>query len=107
MYHNIKYMNGEITMKTPLGFQVTESDCGTVALINAITYLFERKEIPVELIRAIYLQTLDRYDENGNLGAGGTSKNAIKYLTEWIAKYAKKKKFTYRLQKIHQRRGNT
>ena len=50
-------------MKTPLRFQITEFDCGTVSLQNAFSYLFERKEIPAELIKAIHKYTLDCYDE--------------------------------------------
>ena len=52
-----------IYMKIPLRFQITEFDCGTVSLQNAISYLFEREDIPAELIRAISLYTLDCYDE--------------------------------------------
>ena len=40
-------------MKTPLRFQVTEYDCGTVSLYNAISYLFEREEIPAQLLKTI------------------------------------------------------
>lgn len=80
-------------MKTPLRFQITEFDCGTVSLQNAFSYLFERKEIPAELIKAIHKYTLDCYDEFGNLGQGGTSREAISKLTHWITKYANSKNF--------------
>jgi len=75
-------------MKVPLRFQVTEFDCGTVSLLNAFSYLFEREEIPAELVRAIHMYTLDCHDEFGNIGAGGTSREAINKLTHWITKYA-------------------
>ena len=75
-------------MKTPLRFQVTEFDCGTISLLNAISYLFEREEIPAELIRAIHEYTLDCYDEKGNLGQGGTSVESVRLLTHWITYYA-------------------
>jgi len=75
-------------MKNPLRFQVTEFDCGTVSLLNAFSYLFEREEIPAELIKAIHEYTLDCYDEQGNLGQGGTSREAIEKLTSWITQYA-------------------
>ena len=54
-------------MKIPLRFQVTEFDCGTVSLLNAFSYLFDRDEIPAELVKAIHKYTLDCYDEEGNL----------------------------------------
>lgn len=80
-------------MKIPLRFQVTEFDCGTVSLLNAFSYLFEREEIPAELIKAIHTYTLDCYDEFGNIGQGGTSREAIKKLTHWIVDYTVKNNF--------------
>lgn len=80
-------------MKVPLRFQITEFDCGTVALTNAISYLFDREEIPAELIKGISSYTLDCYDEDGNMGEAGTSREAIEYLCRWIANYSKTKDF--------------
>lgn len=42
-------------MKTPLRYQITEFDCGSVSLINCIVFLFEREEIPAELIKQFQL----------------------------------------------------
>lgn len=75
-------------MKIPLRFQVTEFDCGTVSLLNAFSYLFDREKIPAELVRAIHMYTLDCHDEQGNIGAGGTSREAVRKLSNWITKYA-------------------
>ena len=75
-------------MKIPLRFQITEFDCGTVSLQNAFNYLFNREEIPAELVKAIHKYTLDCYDEKGNIGQGGTSREAINKLTHWITRYA-------------------
>ena len=80
-------------MKTPLRFQITESNCDTISLQNAISFLFERKEIPAELLKAIHEYTLDCHDKYGNLGQGGTSREAIDKLTKWISEYSKKKDF--------------
>lgn len=80
-------------MKNPLRFQVTEFDCGTVSLLNSFSYLYEREEIPAELVKAIHKYTLDCYDEQGNLGQGGTSREAINKLTHWITRYANAKDF--------------
>lgn len=38
-------------MKVPLRFQNTEYDCGTTTYINALAYLFNREEIPIQLIK--------------------------------------------------------
>lgn len=52
-------------MKTPLNFQRTEYDCGTVSLLNAFSYLFDREKIPALLVKQVYKYMLDCYDENG------------------------------------------
>ena len=80
-------------MKNPLRFQVTEYDCGTVALQNALSYLFEREDIPAELIKFISLYTLDCYDKNGKIGQGGTSVEAMNMLCRWINDYCNKYDF--------------
>ena len=40
-------------MKIPLAFQITEYDCGTTTLLNAFLFLFQRQEIPVEVLKTI------------------------------------------------------
>lgn len=87
-------------MKVPLRFQVTEFDCGTISLLNAFSYLFDREEIPAELVKSIHKYTLDCYDEKGNLGQGGTSKEAINKLTHWITKYANSNKFKVKCERL-------
>ena len=96
---NINFEVGD-KMKIPLRFQVTEFDCGTVSLLNAFSYLFNRDEIPAELVKAIHKYTLDCYDENGNLGQGGTSREAINRLTHWITRYANSKNFNVHCERL-------
>ena len=38
-------------MKNPLHYQISEYDCGPTSMLNAIIYLFDRDEIPPEVIR--------------------------------------------------------
>lgn len=64
-------------MKTPLSFQITEYDCGPTSLLNALRYLYNRQEIPVEIIKEIYKDTWDK-------DYHGTSREAIKKLSERI-----------------------
>ena len=80
-------------MKTPLRYQITEFDCGSVSLTNCITYLFNRNEIPAELIKTISAYTLDCYDDCGNLGNKGTSREVVEYLTKWIKQYGEHNNF--------------
>ena len=58
-------------MKTPLQYQISEYDCGPTTLDNAIRFLFEREDIPPEIIRNITLYCLDCYGEGGVPGLQG------------------------------------
>ena len=49
-------------MKVPLRFQITEFDCGSVSLLNAFSYLFDRENIPALLVKEVHKYTLDCYD---------------------------------------------
>ena len=80
-------------MKVPLRFQITEYDCATTTLQNAISFLFEREEIPAEIVRTISLYTLDCYDKEGDIGEGGTSKAAMALMFCWIKNYANSHNF--------------
>lgn len=75
-------------MKVPLRFQITEYDCATTTLQNAISYLLEREKIPAEVVKTISLYTLDCYDKEGDIGEGGTSKAAMSLTSNWIKNYA-------------------
>lgn len=77
-------------MKIPLRFQNTEYDCGTTCFLNALSYLYEREEIPVELIKMIYQYTLDEKDRFGVVGKGGTSRKSVEKLVSVFNNYSKK-----------------
>ena len=40
-------------MKNPLHYQFSEYDCGPTSMQNAISFLFEREEIPPEVLRNV------------------------------------------------------
>ena len=42
-------------MQNPLHYQLTEYDCGPTALMDAVSLLFDREEIPPEIICDIML----------------------------------------------------
>lgn len=71
-------------MKIPLRYQMSEYDCGPTAMLNAVSYLFEREDIPPELIRNIMLYSLDCYDKDGVSGKRGTSCAAMMFLSNWL-----------------------
>ena len=79
-------------MKVPLRYQNTEYDCGTTSFVNALAYLYDREDLPVELIKAIYKYTLDVESEDGVVGKGGTSRKHAELLARYFVKYANENK---------------
>ena len=71
-------------MKNPLRYQLSEYDCGPTSMQNAISYLFEREEIPPEIVRNIMLYCLDCFGEDGRSGRRGTSCAAMMFLSNWL-----------------------
>jgi hypothetical protein len=75
-------------MKTPMQYQISDYDCGPTSLLNALKFLFEREEIPPEIIKNIILYSLDSYNAKGELGKGGTSQMSMMFLSNWLNHYA-------------------
>jgi hypothetical protein len=82
-------------MFVPLHYQVSEYDCVPTAFINAISYLFERHEIPPMVISHIYLYSLDTVGRNSLFGVGGTSRHAVRLLGNWLNSYKMKQFSVY------------
>lgn len=76
-------------MKNPLHYQVSEYDCGPTTMLNAISYLFEREEIPAEMVRNIMIYCLDCYSDEGKPGGNGTSRAAMMFLSNWLNGFGK------------------
>ena len=75
---------GATTMKNPLRYQMTEYDCGPTSLLNAVSFLFEREQIPPELVRSVMLFCLDCFGADGAAGKCGTSCMAMQFLCSWL-----------------------
>ena len=71
-------------MKNPLHYQLSEYDCGPTSMLNAMSYLFQREDIPPEIIRNIMLYCLDCYGPDGACGKSGTSCMAMMFLSNWL-----------------------
>lgn len=80
-------------MKNNLCYQTSEYDCGPTTLINAFRYLFEREDILPEIIKTIFLYTLDEYNNEGEYGKSGTSRMAMQFLSNWFNHFGKTKNF--------------
>lgn len=76
-------------MNNPLHYQISEFDCGPTTMLNAISYLFRREEIPPEIIRNIMLYSLDCYNAEGVPGKNGTSTAAMMFLSNWLNSFGR------------------
>ncbi len=92
-------------MYVPLHYQVSEYDCVPTALINAVSYLFPREDIPPMVIQHIYLYCLDTVGRNSRIGIGGTSKYAVRLVGNWLSSY-KMKRFSVRTQFLGREKVN-
>lgn len=73
-------------MKTPFRLQVSEFDCVPTTFLNAISFLFNRKDIHPLVIQKIYLYSLDKITSRKNIGHGTTG-FAIQILCNWLSEF--------------------
>lgn len=52
-------------MKIPLHYQVSEFDCGPTTVLNAMSYLFQREDLPAEIVRNIMIYCLTAIRRKG------------------------------------------
>ena len=55
-------------MHSPLRYQLTNYDCGPTTMLNAVSFLFDREDIPPEIVRNVMLYSLDCYSAEGAHG---------------------------------------
>lgn len=87
-------------MKIPLRYQLTEYDCGPTSVENAISYLFEREEVPPVIVKQVMLSCLDSFNAAGELAKGGTSRMAMSFLSEWLNRYGQTFHFPIRCESL-------
>jgi len=80
-------------MKNPLSYQSTEYDCGPTSMLNAINFLFHRKDISPDVIKNIMLYCLDSYNKKGEAYKSGTTGMAMMFLANWLNEFGKVKKW--------------
>jgi hypothetical protein len=90
-------------MKSPFRCQATEYDCVPTTFINALQYLFEREEIPPEVIQKVMQYSLDTINSLGEAGKNGTTGIAIEMILQWLETYSRphSKKFSVSCEYIH------
>ena len=72
-------------MKTPFRFQASKYDCVPTSILNAVSALFSRDEIPPIVIEKIYSYSLDNIIDNNM--CQGTTEEAIRMLGNWLTNY--------------------
>lgn len=80
-------------MKIPLAYQKTEYDCAPTSIYNGLSYLFEREEIPPDILKPVMIYTMDCYNRKGHPGKWGTSRAAMEYIANWFNHFAAQTKF--------------
>lgn len=75
-------------MKTPLRYQLSEYDCGPTSLLNAVSYLFERQDIPPEIIHKIISVCIS--GQGSSMGKMGTSTASLIDLRNWLNDFGKR-----------------
>jgi len=88
-------------MKNPLSYQSTEYDCGPTSMLNAINFLFHRKDISPDVVKNIMLYSLDSYNKKGEAYKSGTTGMAMMFLTNWLNEFGKVKKWPIRCEMIN------
>lgn len=80
-------------MKIPLAYQKTEYDCAPTSIYNGLSYLFNREEIPPDILKPIMVYTMDCYNTKGQPCKWGTSRAAMEYISTWLNHFAAQTKF--------------
>jgi len=76
--------------RAPFRYQLSEYDCVPATIGNAIARLFDRIEIPPEVVQRIYLYTLDASGRRGSFGRG-SSDESVKLLAGWLCQFSSKR----------------
>ena len=73
-------------MRTELRVQVSDYDCVPTSFLNALAYLFERKEIPPVVLQRVYMLCLDCMFHTNEQGHG-TSALAIEFIANVLTEF--------------------
>lgn len=76
-------------MKTPLRYQLRNFDCGSTSILNCISYLFDREEMPIEVVKLIETYSSNCYAEDGTLNNSDLTRHIMFFISKWINEYAK------------------
>ena len=72
-------------------YQLSESNAGETAVLNCISYLFDREEMPLDFVKIMSSYSVGCYDDMGYLENGDFCENLLFFTASWLADYAKEK----------------
>ena len=78
---------GSTRKRPPLRYQLSEYDCVPTTIGNAIAHLFEREDIPPEVVQRLYLYSLDAVGRRGTF-ARGSSEESVRLLAGWLEQFS-------------------
>ena len=82
---------GDVIMKSPLLYQLTEESCGYTSVINSISFLFDREEMPLEFLRLVSSYSINCYDDDGKLNNSTFTEQFLFFVSSWLNDFAKEK----------------
>ena len=77
-------------MKVPFRLQASEYDCVPTTILNALSYLYDREDIPPLAIQRVFMYCLDSVSLRKNHGHGTTA-YAVQLFGNWLNEFQEKK----------------
>lgn len=82
-------------MKSPLNYQVTSKDNSNAALEDSLMFLFEREEMPLEILKALYVYSVECYNDRTEADTNQYSKQFIHIMSKYISDVLKNKNLNF------------
>ena len=82
-------------MKSPLNYQVTNKDNSNTALEDSLMFLFEREEMPIEILKALYAYSIECYNDKTENNIAEYSKQYMQTMSRYISDVLKNKNLNF------------
>ena len=82
-------------MKTPLNYQVTSKDNSNAALEDSLMFLFEREEMPLEILKALYVYSVECYNDKTEYNTAEYGKQYMATMSRYISDVLKNKNLNF------------
>lgn len=78
-------------MRSPLMYQQIENSSGGITILNCVSFLFDREEMPLEFLKIMSTYSLACFDDQGKLEKSDFYDNILLFASSWLNKYGKGK----------------